>query len=62
MIISALGLAIVIITFLAEIVTMHRAEKAHKRHEFFLPLGLILLYASIAVMAPNRNDILLQIL
>lgn len=52
-IISAIGLAIVIVTFLAELISLHKAEKAPKSHEFFLPLGLLLLYASIAVMAPN---------
>ena len=58
MIISALGLAIVIITFLAELVTLYKAEKPPAKHEVFLPFGLILLYASIAVMAPNSNNVL----
>ena len=58
MIISALGLAIVIITFLAELVTLYKAEKPPSKHEVFLPFGLILLYASIAVMAPNSNNVL----
>ena len=45
MIISALGLAIVIVTFLAEVVTLYRAEKLPGMHEFFLPFGLLLLYS-----------------
>ena len=58
MIISALGLAIVIITFLAELVTLYKAEKSPIMHEIFLPFGLVLLYASIAVLAPDSNNIL----
>ena len=58
MIISALGLAIVIITFLAELVTLYKAEKPPIMHEIFLPFGLVLLYASIAVLAPDSNNIL----
>ena len=54
-VISAIGLSVVVIAFLADIVSLYRAEKALGRHahEVFLPLGLVLLYASIAVMAPK---------
>ncbi len=53
-IISALGLAVVLVTLLAEAVTLRRAQKRPKKHEMFLPIGLILLYASIAVIASNH--------
>ena len=52
-VISAIGLSVVVIAFIADVVSLYRAEKALGRHEIFLPFGLILLYASIAVMAPK---------
>ena len=52
-VISAIGLSVVVIAFMADVVSLYRAEKALGRHEIFLPLGLVLLYASIAVMAPK---------
>ena len=60
-VVSALGLSVVIIAFIVDVASQWKAEKSEMKarlHEIFLPLGLILLYASIALLAPPSNAVL----
>ena len=57
-VVSALGLSVVLIAFIVDVASQWKAEKSMNRHEFFLPFGLLLLYASIALLAPPNNAVL----
>lgn len=56
--ISALGLCIVVIAFIADLAALWKAQRSLGLHEVFLPFGLILLYSSIAILAPPSNNVL----